>query len=488
MKSSADVAHPGHWLLPSLTHVLWLALLLVMLAQPWRRLMIASDGDACMHWRCGEWMLEHRAILRADPFSFTRPGAPSVPKEWLSQIVMAFAARAGNLYGIAALAALAIATAFALLHRQLVRAGNDATIAAIVVVLAGWAASAHWLARPHAFSFLMAVLWNDAVRRVAQGERSLRPVIALAILSALWVNLHGGYLAGFLLLGAYWLGALLKRDRRTLKRLTVAGVICALATLVNPTGYRVHAHNFAFLKSTFFKGWLAEYASIRFDSPDAIGFAVWLAVIFLTLAICRPRVRAGEAVALLSWTYFALYAARNIPLLAIFSAPSLAPAWSAWARRRWPVRLQRLHDLHWASRGWPVALTAAAVAILAVPRPTAMPADDWPVDAVRFIRDDPARFAGKMFNEYRWGGYLLQALPQHQVFVDGRADMYGEEFVKEFDATAGLRTNWPAALEKYDVSWTLMPRAHRLNQALALLPEWQCVYSNETACIYWRKR
>ncbi len=453
--------------------------------------MLASDGDASMHWRCGEWMLQHRQLLRADPFSHTRLGAPAVPKEWLAQITLAAAGRLAGLAGLAAVGALLIATAFALVHRQLIREGNDALVATLVTLLAAWASSAHWLARPHAFSFVLAALWCANVRRLDRDEP--RATLALAGITALWVNLHGAYLAGFLLLGAYWLGAWIERDRRKLRRFTIAGIVCGGASMLNPSGVMLHVHNLGFLRSGYFRDWLAEYASIRFDSPDALGFALWLALMFLTLALGRPRLRAGEKLVLFSWTYFALFAARNIPLLAIFSAPILAPALSQAARARWPrseqgwpALLERLHNISTAGRGGFVLAGIAAAVIVFVPRPTEFPAKEWPVDAVAFIQAHPEDFAGNMFNQYMWGGYLLQYLPEHKTFVDGRSDFFGEELVKEFTATAGLHTNWPAALDKYHVAWTLMPRDHRLNAALALVPAWQRAFSNETAVIYRR--
>jgi Rps23 Pro-64 3,4-dihydroxylase Tpa1-like proline 4-hydroxylase len=129
----------------------------------------------------------------------------------------------------------------------------------------------------------------------------------------------------------------------------------------------------------------------------------------------------------------------------------------------------------------------AVVAIGFVRHPTQMPAKDWPVDALAFIQQHPDQFAGHMFNQYAWGGYLMQELPEHKVFVDGRTDFYGETLLKEFEQTTALRSNWVAVLDKYDVAWTLMPSDHRLNLALALLqPQWSCIYTDSVAAI-WRK-
>jgi hypothetical protein len=124
------------------------------------------------------------------------------------------------------------------------------------------------------------------------------------------------------------------------------------------------------------------------------------------------------------------------------------------------------------------------VAVVAVPRPTEMPAKNWPVAAVEFIRQHPGQFEGNMFNHYVWGGYLAHALPEHRVFVDGRTDFYGESLIRQYNDTSLLHTNWLQALQQYHVDWTLLPTDNRVNLALALLPEWHCVYSNDVATIF----
>ena len=152
-----------------MTQWLWLVILLILLAQPWRTMMVSGDGDTCMHWRVGEWMLQHKQILRSDVFSYTRLGQPIVSKEWLSEIIFAAAGRWWGLYGLAVVAALVIATTFAFLHQQLLRETNDDAAALVVTLVGAWAACTHWLARPHVFSFLLAALWGDALRRFERG-------------------------------------------------------------------------------------------------------------------------------------------------------------------------------------------------------------------------------------------------------------------------------------------------------------------------------
>jgi hypothetical protein len=478
---------PG-WLLPSVSHWLWLLLLVMLLSQPWRTAMVASDGDACMHWRVGEWMLEHKQIIRTDVFSYTRIGHPIISKEWLAEIVFATAGRLGGLFGLAVVAALVIATTFALLHRQLLREGNEIFAATGVTLLATWAACSHWLARPHVFSFLLALLWHNALRRFERTGDARRLAFSLGVLTLAWVNLHGAFLAGFMLLGAYWLGAIVASDRRKTRVLTAVAVECALVSLANPSGYKLHIHNLQFLRTDYLMNWLAEYRSTDFHSLGALGFAAWLALIFVTLALRRPRFTIGEGIVLLTWTYFALVAARNIPLLAILTAPILCPPWSEFARGRWPIVGERIAGINRSARGWPLVAAVAFAVVALAPHPTKIPPQNWPVEAVEFIKRHPERFSGKMFNQYVWGGYLMQVLPEHKVFIDGRTDFYGVELIKEFVTVTGLGPKWTERLRNYNVAWTLMPTDHRLNLALELLPDWQLAYSNETATIYCRVR
>lgn len=493
-------AAPGllRWLLPSWTQWLWLALLLAMLAEPSRTSLVATDGDACMHWRVGEDMLRSGQMVRADTYSHTMPGAPVITKEWLAQILFAAAGRLGGLYGLAVAGALVIATTFWLLHRRLLRDGNDLLVATLVTLLAAWAGVIHWLARPHAFTFLMVVLWNGALRRFEADGRAGRLAATLAALMVFWVNLHGAFLAGFIILGAYWLGAAVEfvrptetasrpAARRKIVVLTLAGLLALAVSLLNPNGWHLHQHNLQFMRSSYLTGLLFEHRPIDFHSPDSLGFLVWLAALVTALAVRqRPRLPASAVILAAGWTYLALYAVRNIPLMALVTAPIVASSLSACVRGRWRELSQRLGSMNAASNGWLVVALAAVVAIVCAPRPTEMPPDRWPVNAVKFIRQHPEQFTGNMLNQHVWGGYLMWVMPERKVFLDGRTDFYGEAFIRNFLAMTQLRPGWREKLDASKAGWTLLTTDHPLTQALALLPEWRRAYTDPLATIYTR--
>src|SRR6478752_4664691 len=123
--------------------------------------MLNADGDPARHIRHGLWMLEHHALISADPFSFTRPGAPFLGFEYGTQLVFALAWKAGGIAAVTVLVGLLIASVYALLAWVLLRLNVEPLLAYIVTVGAAALGGGHWVARPHLFSFLATVtlLW-----------------------------------------------------------------------------------------------------------------------------------------------------------------------------------------------------------------------------------------------------------------------------------------------------------------------------------------
>ena len=72
-----------HWLpsIPATVFVAILAFVIFGFQEP----LLNSDSDLPRHLRLGEWMLQHHALIRIDPFSFSKPGQPFVACEYGSQ-------------------------------------------------------------------------------------------------------------------------------------------------------------------------------------------------------------------------------------------------------------------------------------------------------------------------------------------------------------------------------------------------------------------
>ena len=176
---------------PSLSDCLLGSLLVWLFASGhgWQGLL--ADGDTGWHIRTGEVILAAGRIPTRDLFSFSRPGEPWYAWEWLADVVYALLHRSWGLPGVVLLGGVVIVAATMVLFRHMLWRGADAFAALTVTLLATGASSIHYLARPHVYSFLlMAVsLWIlDRDRRLAS-----KSVWILVPLTALWVNLHGGF-------------------------------------------------------------------------------------------------------------------------------------------------------------------------------------------------------------------------------------------------------------------------------------------------------
>ena len=168
---------------------------------------VLNDADTYWHIAAGSWMLDHRALLRVDPFSYTFAGKPWQVHEWLSEILMALAWRVSGWNGIVLLSAAAFAATAGLLIWYLGRF-LSATALGVIAVLALSCGSGSLLARPHLLALPLLAFWTIALLSARDERRA--PSIWLTPLIALWANLHDSYLLGLALIAVFALEAMLE--------------------------------------------------------------------------------------------------------------------------------------------------------------------------------------------------------------------------------------------------------------------------------------
>lgn len=505
------------WWVPSIGTFIWLAFFLATVFTDLRGLLIGADGDPCLHWRIGNWMIEHRTIIQADQFSHTRLHAPLVSKEWLSEILFAAAGNRLGWNGFILIAGLLIATCVWLLHRHLLAEGNELLLSTGLVGVAALACGIHWLARPHLFTHLFTVVFAWQLRSYDRGHLPFRQLFARLIpLMILWVNLHGAFVTGGILVGIYLLGNMIvfalssTTDKpAVLRKVSHLGILlfaCGVASCINPNGWRLPWQVVRFLSSPVIVDFTREFASPNFQSGEIWGFLLQLLLLGIMFLKVRPRCSPAEILLIIVWGYFALVSVRNVPVFALVITPILAGHFNNYLRgveatglvkryRRISANVTGLDQM--AGGRALIVLTVAGVILLFAKshlmggRPiirTDLPEHRFPVEAVEFLRRSPQAVAGEMFNDYVWGGYLMLVLPERKVFVDGRADFYGEELMRDFITVDNLRPGWEKVLDKYNVGWVIEPPDRPLCNLLALHPQWRLVYSNTVSLIYARRR
>jgi hypothetical protein len=485
--------------------MIWLVVLLTLCLSNWRLVMINADGDPSLHWRIGHWMIEHRAVIRVDQFSHTRFGAPLISKEWLSEVIFAAADDRLGWNGAVLVGALLIATTLWLLYRWLQAEGCEPLLATGLVLLAALASSHHWLARPHLITLLLTVVFTRRLRTFDREPEAgaLGLLVPLIPLMTLWANLHGAFFTGFVLLGIYAAGNF--AHPRKAVTIVIVAAVCVAASLINPNGWQLHVHIVQFLREPVLAKFTNEFRSPNFHSGAMNGFLLQLLTLGTLLIVARPRLRTTDVLLIGVWGYLALQTVRNVPIFAIIVTPILAEHWQAvmqsagsgrmmeWYRKLSTnvTRIDRSTD----GRVMVVVVLIVLLGVLAKPmlfngKPiiaTEILPDHFPVAATRFVATNPRAVSGEMFNDYGWGGYLMLTMPEHRVFVDGRNDFYGPELIQDFDTVNRAHPGWEDVLQKYKVGWTILPRAHPLNELLTLRKDWSLSYTDDVAAIYSRQ-
>ena len=172
---------------------------------------------------------------------------------------MAIAHKFNGLTGIVLLFSLMIAAEYYLMLKILRTYKGDMLSDILIILLAIAASQIHWLARPHIFSLLLMTIWYYLLENYQQRNRN--HLYLLPPLMLLWVNLHGGFVSGFILLGIYFAGTAVnyvysaeQEKAQHLKRLRTYGLLiasCLFVSVVNPYGIKILLFPFRLISDTF---------------------------------------------------------------------------------------------------------------------------------------------------------------------------------------------------------------------------------------------
>ncbi len=477
-----------HRWLPSLAVTLWVTLFVGLSCSPWRARLISGDGDAALHWKVGQWMIEHRAVLRVDSFSHTRPDTPVVTKEWLAAVLWGAAGQTLGWNGLVLLAALLIASTVYLLQRQIEAEGTDALTATLLTLLAALTCSMHWLARPLLFTQLFTVVFNGRLRAFEQGRTSARSLFTwLVPLMIFWANLHGAFPVGLVIIGLYFLGNCGRRPEQIRNMRVLGGLLaaCSAATLLNPNGWKLHQIIIHYLRHSEFVGQVNEFLSPNFHSADMRGFEIQLLLLSLLLLGIRPPWSRSEILLIGAWGYFAFHSVRNVPIFALVVTPIFAEHLKKHFPQWWETLVSHIEAINRSAAG-KIWMAVAFGCVLLLQPPTEPSSEVFPKAAVEYLKSHPDAMRGRMFNPDHWGGYLLVELPEQKVFMDSRHEFYGRALLYDYLEVVRGEPEWLGILDKYDVEWTLLPTVHPLNQLLKLRQDWEQVHVDPVAAVFRR--
>lgn len=448
----------------------------------WTRLLM--DGDAGVHLRIGDWVRANGTVPVRDLFGFSKPHGDWIAYEWLAGVLFSWSHSLLGLKGMVLLtgAVLALAAVVAAMHAAW--RGAAGVVVVLMSLLATNSQNIHFLARPHIFTLLLFAMTAWLVER--DRRRPSREVWLLLPLMALWSNLHGGFFIVFPYLGLLVIGSLLERNQRAVRYSTLAAA-SALATLVNPYGWSLHAHILKYLNSPWVTRYVDEFKSPSFRSETMLCFMVLLFLGLATASSLMKRRRYTEVLWIVFFSYCSLVSVRHTTIFMVAVVPLIAEEvtrwWDGWSG------LGRL-DMRRLS-AWAAVFVAAIGMWDGAAWPKQFPSDLFPVEMVE--RNRARLESARVFSTDQWADYLLyrnyrplEGLTRQQVFMDARHNYFGERIGNEFIHLIHGLPGWDGLVDKYRLDAMLLPADSALTSLLLERPEWRQIDRDSRAVLFVR--
>lgn len=468
-------------------------------------LMPLPPNDFWWHLKIGQLIYTQHAIPTANLFGWTLPtDYPFTYAAWLGELLFYTIYKWG---GLALLVftrnSLALLT-FGFVGLEARRRSGSWRLASLAVLLACLMTLNNLTVRPQIWSWLPFILVWSLLSRFSDGHLRKEWLLAIPLVMVFWVNVHGAFILGLILVGIYLAGESLRRLFKlpgalawhALGWLAATAMCSGLAILVNPRFTGIIGYVKDLMTDQPSQQLIMEWQS---PSTNGIANTVFYISILLLLAV----------------TIYSKYKPAPTDMLLVIGF-----LWLAWSGQRYviwygivtmPVLIKALHELPVKVATFPAQrnlLNTMIVLVLAIPvilvqpwfvEKFPLPKSYWtqvlrdspagaligietPVEAVEYLKLHPA---GKLFNEMGYGSYLIWALPEQGVFIDPRVELYPYEQWQDYiRITNGVRYN--ALLRQYGASRILLDK--KLQPELAsILPDdplWQLEYEDDRAQIW----
>lgn len=470
-------------------------------------------ADYYWHLEAGEFLANFRAIPSGDPFSFTFAGEPWVLHEWLFEIGLYRLYTLAGHYGVKLAIAAVMSLALFTLYRAAVAVSSSRSYSIVITAVTLLIYFEFALPRPQVVTYLFFAVYLYILLGYKFRTHRVR-LYWLPLIMVLWVNMHAGYLIGIVLLALFILTEvaerLLERENGdelppALKPLLQTLALCLVASLLNPYTYNQWLYPFQVMSLTATDS-ITEWKSPDFHKPLFKGYLLYLIGFFFLQNYTARRASLGGLLVPFSFITMSIVSVRHVPLALLATLPhyalTLRNLHLPWRRQGAMVQalLPRFDAFKRRARsaGSPAKAYLLSWALLALLLPGVVAMhyamsgrldtfDNWavPIGAVEFVNDNG--IAGNVLNQYGQGGYLIFSLyPHSKVFIDGRADLYGDKFFTTHQTIVNAGDGWQKLLARYDIDYVLLPNDTPVLWPLNAGNEFKLVYCDEANSVLLR--
>jgi hypothetical protein len=447
-----------------------------------------NDPDLWFHLKLGQVVWTTHSIPSTDTFSFTANGHTWIAHEWLAELSIYGAYLWGGYAGLMTWLMVFGSLPFVLVYVLAYRGTGNTLMAFLGAVCAWFFGTVGLATRPHlvGFTFLAAELLL-----LQLAARNRRWLWLLPPVFAIWVNCHGSFFFGMGVLGVYWICSLVHgkwglieaeaQDPADRRLLGIIVVLCGLALLCNPVGFQLLTYPLnTTLQQKLQMQSVEEWMPPDVSSSRGLAMIAAAAAMLLVPLLRRSAILLRELLLVAAALGLALQHQRMLFVFGIVVSPVLcrllAPLLGRDGQQEHPIANAVL------MAGFMTAIVMAFPNAAGIQRQIRKTS---PVAAVEYIRQ--AGLRGPMLNEYVFGDYLIWALPEEKVFVDGRGDVFEWSGVlAEYGRWVTLAEDPNLLLNRRGIRLCLLSKDAPMTRVLPYLSGWRKAYSDEVASVFVR--
>jgi hypothetical protein len=467
--------------------------------------------DFWWHIAVGREIVSTGNIPSVDEYSFTMQGQPypSYQMFWLADVTLYNLYEFGGPALIVFIQSLIITAAYGLLLWLCWRISSSFRIAALATIFAVALGIDNWNVRPQTISYLIGVVYLLAIyfyrKRPHTGWLVVFPIGML-----LWVNSHGSFVIGLVLIGI-WLGDEIWRrvaakyrgeEIPSLKSFWAALAalsVTLIACLINPRTLGIVRYVQTLSSSGVVQDLVPEWAAPTFDDLYGTIFLIALLLSSAVLSISPKRPGTMQLLTFLVFGGLGLYTTRGVIWFGIVMAPVLADHIAAIVKSVGQNEVRKPPRAGFGLMNLAILILLLCSAIISLPwfnhllplpqKKAGLISSETPLEATEILlKEQPP---GQLFHEMGFGSYLIwTAGGDYKVFIDPRIELYPLELWRDYLSLSSGRSGWEDKLQGYEINTLMLnPATQRgLIEAAGNSPEWSLLYENQAAVLYVKKK
>lgn len=409
-----------------------------------------SGNDFWWHLRSGEWIVKHKKIPTSALFTWygESQNLNWFAHEWLTEVffyyLYSFFGSVG-MYLFCAFLGVLIISLTIIYNRNYYF--NNLTFSIIYTFYFALIITQFFYGRPHLFNMLFMYYLLYVLYKYKDHDTKL--IYSIPILSVVWVNFHGGssnliyilplcFIISGLINFEYGKLKCYKAKKNKILTLIVITIISFFALCINPRGFSMVTYPFTNMKDDMMLKVLSEWAS-----PDAKDLSVlilcFIPVILVTIVLISTQTKIDVCDFLIYgfFTYMFFRSQRFISLFMIATSFFIFKYVAPFKKKQKNDSVNEKQNqlvLFFTSVILISFVTMFCVNTINHPKNKKLISFDVSDEYIELIKSENPK---RLFNEYNYGGALIYK--GIDVFVDGRADIYTGDTLKNYQSLKHCR-------------------------------------------------